>query len=359
MARTLISDPAAHDLSTIVGHDIVKQYLCSATEQDALPHALLFAGPDGVGKTSMAFATAKLLNCAKDSRGGCPCEACRKITGRVFADVLTVGPKGAAGQITLSGWKPGSDPENLQYYRFVDTRPIEGRAKVLIIDQAERMNIALANYLLKLIEEPPSYLKIILLTHRPSELLTTIRSRCSPLRFAPLTVPEMEAFAKTSLGIGSEVDRIAIVRFAEGRPGNAIEYAEGNKLAAGKQLAQALRKFHMYGFPAVFGTASALQSCSDAGSRGGDGLEGVLNALQAWWRDVLIVKTMPEPEAVKMIAYREAMDDLKAYAGSVSLEGLGEALDQLKQLNQYTGRLTDRGYLLELMLIRIGRAMKR
>src|SRR5690606_21308096 len=112
------------------------------------------------------------------------------------ADVLVVEPRGATGQITLNGWRPGKDdPDNLQYYRFIESRPLEGSRKVLILRHAERMNVAFANYILKLMEEPPSYLSLILISNRKNDLLVTIRSRCAPVKLSPLTLDEMRAYA--------------------------------------------------------------------------------------------------------------------------------------------------------------------
>jgi DNA polymerase III subunit delta' len=353
-----ITDPAGHTLSSIFGHDILKQYLLGAIEQDALPHALLFSGPQGVGKTSMTYALAKLLNCGS---GGpdCPgCHLCRKITERVFADILFVEPRGAAGQITLSGWKPGSDPDNLQYYRFVDTRPIEGRKKLLILQNAERMNVALANYLLKLIEEPPSYLGVVLITHRPNELLTTIRSRCSPLRFSPLSAAEMRRYASEVIGVTSEVDLNMLVQFAEGRPGRVQQLLEETGEQRRRDLAKVLRLFAGVGFPAVFGTASALLRLGKEEGPG-DVLEGVLGSLQAWFRDVLLLKSTDAELASRLIVHRDVLDELRTYAEAVPMEGASEALQHIRQMYDYVGRLTDRSYLMELLLMRVGRSMRR
>ena len=211
----MFNTPQQHDLSTIRGHDLIKRYLVQARDTGAMPHALLFHGPEGIGKTSMAFALAKLMNCESGRADQCTCESCRKITDGVFADVITVEPKGAAGQITLAGWKPGKDDaDGVQYYRFIDSLPMEGKRKVVILRRADRMNIALSNFLLKLIEEPPSYLMMILVTHRPGDLLVTIRSRCAPLKFMPLLANEMMDLGKELRPDATDPDIAAAVRLA-------------------------------------------------------------------------------------------------------------------------------------------------
>jgi DNA polymerase-3 subunit delta' len=78
--------------------------------------------------------------------------------------------------------------------REANYRPFEGKARVLLIDDAEKLNDSSANALLKILEEPPPTSHIVLITARPAILLTTIRSRCQVVRFTPLSVAEIEEY---------------------------------------------------------------------------------------------------------------------------------------------------------------------
>lgn len=349
-------------MGSILGHDVLKTYLRNAHRTNVIPHALLFMGPAGIGKTSMAYALAKLLNCQAKGADGCQCDSCRKISDEVFADLLVVEPQGAAGQITLAGWKPGSEDAasgTPQYYRFVDTRPLEGQRKVLVMKQADRMNLALANYLLKLIEEPPSSLLIVLLTSRPSNLLPTIRSRCAPLRFCPLGSEIMRGLADR-LAAGQPVaQRNMLVQFAQGCPGRMVQLAaETGSGSPRHDVAQQMRLFQRYGFPALFGVASRLAKAGTSLKGGGsaqEGFEAVLNLLQLWLRDTLITKSCREA-AEKLVVCSDLAAQLREYADGFSEEGLVEAADCVRRATEHIARMTDRNYVLEQMLYGIGRS---
>jgi DNA polymerase-3 subunit delta' len=359
MAETNWKEPPQHCFDTITGHDLIKQYLQSAGTNGILPHAILFGGPKGVGKLSTAYALAKAVNCRRGAPGNCPCETCRKISEQVFADIRVVEPAGAANQITLSGWKEGKDdPDGLQHYRFVDSRPLEGTKKVLIIRQADRMNVGLSNYLLKLIEEPPSYLLIILVTHRPADLLITIRSRCAPLRFSPLTRTEMEIFGQHALQKVEAAQLSALIRLSEGRPGLLHSLAAG----AGQQhaeVARIMKLFQQHGFLSLFRVASDLQNIAEGKKAGAEQFEQVLTAIQAWLRDSLILKNVGEKNAPALLIHSDVEADLRAYAETISTESLSEAAAAVHQAYQYVPRQMDRGYVLETLLLKAGRAMRR
>lgn len=350
--------PPQHDLSTIAGHEMIKRYLLRALETGAMPHAFLFHGPEGIGKTSMAYALAKLVNCETGGGRECTCEACRKISESVFADVLVVEPKGAAGQITLAGWKPGKeDVDGVQYYRFVDSLPMEGKRKVLIFRRADRMNVALSNYLLKLIEEPPSYLLIVLVTHRPGDLLVTIRSRCTPLKFMPLLADDLAAYGRAIAPEATPAEIASAIRLAEGRPVRLGELLGGVSSDARAQVGSLLRTFQQHGFVSLFRIASDLLS---AGSRakGADAFEQALDAMQTWLRDAMILKSVGTAKATGLIVNTGSVDELQRYADSLAQEKLAAAIEIVREGYQYVPRLTDKNYVMENLLLRVGRAMR-
>lgn len=354
-SATLVTPPSAHNFDSIHGHDLIKSYLASALSTQALPHALLFHGPRGTGKTSMAYALAKALNCPSGGRGDCPCDVCRKISTQVFSDLVVVEPKGAAGQITLAGWKPGrEEADTIPYYRFVDSRPLEGGRKILIIRQADRMNTPMANHLLKLIEEPPSYLTLILVTHRPGDLLTTVRSRCAPLKFNPLEQSEMDEFARSQELSSAGSGYVNLLRLAEGRPGLLLDLLSGDLAERRKATASAMDLFQQHGFLMLFRAASELGK-SPAWGTGGEIFENTLQTLQAWVRDALLLKAMPEAEARKLMLNSDAFESVKAYAAQNETPALLASYDELQNAYEYVGRQTDKAYVLETLLMRLGR----
>jgi len=161
----------------IVGHEDLVEILRGFVRTGRLPHAFLFSGPAGVGKTMVAREFFMAVNCLE--RAGDPCNACRsclKALSRSHPDYIEVTP--ANGRILVDGIR-GVISE-------VSLKPFEARTRFVVIEPAERMNKASANALLKTLEEPPDATLIILVSHNPSLLLPTIVSRCQVLRFAPL-----------------------------------------------------------------------------------------------------------------------------------------------------------------------------
>lgn len=349
--------PEQHNFDSISGHEEVKNYLVSAVDSDRLPHALLFHGPGGLGKLSMAYALIKRINCRDDAPKGCKCNICRKITEGKFADVLVVEPKGATGSITLNGWRPGKDdPDNLQYWRFLETRPLEGSRKVLILRHAERMNIALANYILKLMEEPPSYLTLVLISNRRSELLTTIRSRCAPVKFNPLPMDVMKEFA-ASRGLNPDAADIeSALKQSEGRPGRFDDAMNSAALADQQDLAVAMTSFKKHGFVSLFRvTSDLLDLGSSAGSDAGMQFDATLQKMSNWFRDALVVKFGEKNE---LLTYPAVESDLRQFADGISPKALVASAEAVSSYRSFSRRQTDKNYVLECLLMEIGRIIR-
>lgn len=156
----------------IKGHDLVQSRLCQALKKNRLPHALLFSGPSGVGKRQMAWALAQNLLCEQPSSPCGICSSCLAIIKRQSVDVLCVTHETL--QIRLKDVQ--AIPPFLSLQSFA-------KAKVVLIDEAERLNLQASNFLLKTIEEPPPKSFFFLISSTPSKLLLTIRSRLQNLRF--------------------------------------------------------------------------------------------------------------------------------------------------------------------------------
>jgi DNA polymerase III delta' subunit len=148
-----------------------------------LPNSLLFSGPEGVGKKDVALVVAKALNCLNKRENSCEeCSACTAINNRNFPDVMDISPE--------------NDVLKIEKMRVLKStaylRPMVGKKRVFIISESDRMRDEAANSLLKILEEPPSFSHIILLSHNPYLILPTIKSRCQILTFAPVFKEDIE-----------------------------------------------------------------------------------------------------------------------------------------------------------------------
>ncbi|HKR01985.1 MAG TPA: DNA polymerase III subunit delta' [Pyrinomonadaceae bacterium] len=186
----------------LAGNQRVKDILRRMLADGRVPGSLLFVGEEGIGKKLFALELAKALNCrALVGTEACDrCPSCLRISHSKFPeysddrdnkeklvrsdhpDVLLARPYNRLLRIG-----PMREIEQEANYR-----PFEGRARVFIIEEADKLNPFSANALLKTLEEPPATSHLILLTQRPAALLPTIRSRCQVIRFAPLAPAEIE-----------------------------------------------------------------------------------------------------------------------------------------------------------------------
>jgi DNA polymerase-3 subunit delta' len=176
---------------SIFGQDEALAALRAAYRADRLPHGLIFAGPVGVGKATTAAVLSQLFLCEqpKDDIACGKCESCRVFGGGNHPDYHVI-TKELIRYHDKTGKSKGIDlsinvirPELIEP---ASRKPAMGRGKVFIVEQADVMNAAAQNALLKTLEEPAGRALIILLTDQPSCLLPTVRSRARLLRFAAL-----------------------------------------------------------------------------------------------------------------------------------------------------------------------------
>ena len=181
-------------LSSIIGHQNLTQLLRTAVARDRVPQSLLFAGPEGVGKRTVAIALAQAVNCPNrqqssaqragrgpqledDACGVCP--TCQRIARGQHTDVAILSREDEAS-IKIRRIRE-------QLLDVVGYRPFEARRRVFIIDGADEMTLEGQDALLKTLEEPPASAILILVSAYADTLLSTIQSRCRRLRFAPLS----------------------------------------------------------------------------------------------------------------------------------------------------------------------------
>jgi DNA polymerase-3 subunit delta' len=158
----------------VKGHEHVKALLRDCCLTGRVPHALIFAGPRGVGKTRLALEFFMALNCQALEGQACgSCPSCIKAASGNHPDLVTITPRGS--------WIVVDDVRDV--IGGLALRPFEGRTRFMVIESAEALNVQAANALLKTLEEPPDSTVIVLVSHRPTLLLPTVISRCRLIRF--------------------------------------------------------------------------------------------------------------------------------------------------------------------------------
>lgn len=195
---------AFHD---IAGNGRAKTILRLALGRNRVPNSLLFCGPRGVGKRRTARVLAQALNCLNSKDDACGvCGPCRAIETADKKDKRGSFPD--VQEIEIAPDKTVVTIEQMQELRrLAYLKPMAGRRRVFIVDQAESMSDDAANSLLKVLEEPPLHTQIVLLSDNPALILPTIKSRCQTLTFLPVSDEEVERALRDN-GVDAEKARI-------------------------------------------------------------------------------------------------------------------------------------------------------
>ena len=202
----------------IVGHEQIITQLHHAIQSNRIAGAYLFAGATGVGKEAIAIHFAKSINCLESGDSACgTCISCRKTDVGNHPDTQVVSPSGA--------WIRIDQIRGLQ--KRIVYRPLEGERKIVILREAERMNLEAANCLLKTLEEPPAESVLILLTANLDALLPTIRSRCQIIKFNPLPPNELAVYLNERFHLG-EREALSVATLAGGAVGKALTHLKSH-----------------------------------------------------------------------------------------------------------------------------------
>lgn len=221
----------------IIGHEQIKQDLQMLTACNKLPHALMFAGIEGVGKLLMAETLAKTLLCENNiikdnanysSNSNCNCSSCRAFINKNHPDYFCLQPEGKAIKMIKI-------EQIRRMQESIALAPYLADKRVVIIDGAEYMNDVAANSLLKTLEEPVGQIYFILLTTNKEMLLSTILSRCMKLYFAPLTDVEVAKVLQNKQNIDLKNAKIA-AKLSGGSVSKAMRFLEEDALSV-RQLA--------------------------------------------------------------------------------------------------------------------------
>jgi DNA polymerase-3 subunit gamma/tau len=340
----------------VLGQEHVVRALAGAVREGRLAHAFLFSGPRGTGKTSSARILAKMVNCehGPTAEPDGTCEQCRRIEGGTHLDVVEIDAASHGGV---------DDARELR--ERAPTAPAQGREKVYIIDEAQRLSREAFDALLKVFEEPPPGVRFVLCTTEPHKMPPTIVGRCQKFEFRRVpseTIAEhlAEVAKKESIRLDGAAAGI-IARESEGSVRDALSLLDQASVLGGGGVAEE-EVIRLIGTPELdvqFALADAIAV--------GDAREvfGIVHALVQEGHDVrhfttqvtghvrnlLLALSSPEDPAIIDVP-PEVHPRLVAQAGKFSSGELNRILSLLLQAQTDMRWSTAPRLTLELALVR-------
>lgn len=325
----------------VIGHERPVHLLQNSVEAGRVSHAYLFSGPRQVGKLTLARELAKALNCLERERPCGQCRSCRKIERGVHPDVQAIELEEGSKSISIDAVRGIQDG--------VALRPAEGRAKVYIIEEAERLSEPAANSLLKTLEEPPPSVVMVLTTQDATMLLPTLVSRCQQVDLLPVPAKAIEAALGQRPGLDPEQARL-VASLAKGRVGWALQAAASPAMLHRRmELMERLMSLPRANRVDRFAYAAELASLC---SRDPEAARGVLESWQFWWRDLLLFRLDMEDLVVNV----DLRDRLKAQARLYSVETLGRMVKTIQETLSLLVQNVNARLALEVLMLRVPRA---
>lgn len=317
----------------IYGHERPLGILKTVLERDRIPQALLFHGMEGIGKRTTALAFAQALNCREGGTDACGrCPSCRKIAHGTHPDVSTLTAEG-------------------QYIRIRDIRalqeqmqfkPYEGRWRVFLVQEADRMNLEAANALLKTLEEPSANHGLILLTAHPDRLPRTVLSRCQQVRFHPLPRETVQRFLVEQHAL--EAPPAALLASCSGGSiARALNLRQGDFLEMRRALLERMAS------PALREPWQRLSFLGELGQERRS-LAERLAVMRSCWRDALVVR---ETGTADLLIHRDCEAEIRTLADRRTGE---EILNNIRLIDRAIAALdqnANKQLTLEVMMFRL------
>lgn len=304
-------------LEGLVGQDAARDRLLQAALAGRLHHAYLLVGPAGVGKRMLARGLAQVLLCSdrREGRACGICPACSQVARGSHPDLHWLEPAPGAGRASL-----GIDQVRRMIHEAA-WRPYQGRWKVLVLAEADRLTPEAQNSLLKLLEEPPGAAVILLTTSRADRLLPTVRSRCHTVSLRALSDHEVRSVLEARRPeLAQEAARIAAA--AQGRPGRALDF-DPEKI---REQQAAAREWVL-----AMLTAAPWRRLTLAGELAErDDLQEVLEWAILRVRDLIAVQS----QAATPLAHGHEREALEGEAARFSPEGLTSLWHALREARQ-------------------------
>lgn len=297
----------------IIGHKQEIAHLERAIETGKVSHAYIFSGDKGTGKRRLADAFAKTLQCEGTGVRPCgECHSCRQAESGNHPDIIYIRHE-----------KPtsiGVEDIREQLTGDIQIRPYNGRYKIYMIPDAERMTVQAQNAILKTIEEPPEYAVIILMTTNEQVFLDTIRSRCVVLNLKPVPDEQVKSYLMEQIQIPDYQADICVA-FAQGNIGKAVRLASSEDFSAIKSSAmQLIRNAGKMEISDLIDYVKEVQEYKIS-------IQDYLDILALWYRDMVYFKATRDIDG---IVFQDEIRTIRETVKVCSYEGVEEVMKAIE-----------------------------
>ena len=314
----------------VVGHQSAVSLLARGLKNKSLAHAYLLVGPPKIGKMTIAINLSQGVNCLANlvDRPCGECNQCFRITQGLHADVQVVDVQRDATEDTSRKLIRLEQIQDIHHSATL--KPFEGRYRVFIIREASLLSEEAANALLKLLEEPPDSVLMVLLTSNPDLLPDTIISRCQQLNLNPLPSDVISRELQNLPGI-LPIDAMEMAKLSRGSIGWAIEAV----------TTPSLMEDHKSNMQFI---GALLESCLEDRFAYAEEIDRLfrrdrnlaLNKLTAflnWWRDLLVLKSGCQDLIVNTAAIEDLLDHSKWLSTTQIVTAIKDTLRTISHLH--------------------------
>lgn len=340
----------------VVGQAHIVRTLQNEVASGTTAHAYLFTGSRGTGKTTCAKVLAKAVNCPnqKDGNPCGECEICRGIDTGNILDVLEIDAASNNGVDNI---------RQLREEAFFT--PAQVRFRVYIIDEVHMLSTGAFNALLKIMEEPPSYVMFILATTESHKVPATILSRCQRFDFRRISSGDiaghLEKIAQEE-GVLLDADAALLIgKLSDGGMRDAVSLldlcvSQNTNITAQlvADLAGIAGSEHLGALAQCIyekNAAAALETIGKLHEQSID-FERLLHDFIGFFRDLMILKTVDRPETL-VLAMPEAIAQMKPLAAQFSLPEILAVLSRLQLAQGQIGFSSDRKMVVEMTMVEL------
>ena len=299
----------------ILGNDKIKKELIGSINNEKYSHSYLFLGISGIGKKMIAKEFAKMILCGGEKKYCNKCKSCIEFSSGNNPDFAEINPDGNNVKIE----------QIRELQRKIVEPPIISNKKVYIIDEAEKMNVAAQNAILKTIEEPPEYAIIFLLTTNRGAFLDTILSRCILLETKPVSGKMIERYLGERYKIPEEEAEFA-AGFSLGNIGKAEAIVSSEEFQDLKELTlDILRYIHEI---ESYEIADKVKEYKKYKAR----IDDFFDIFLMWFRDILLLKADTSPNkdiARRKIIFKNEYISLKKQADKLKMDSIDYIINRI------------------------------